>query len=103
MFNFLKRKKEEEFSAVESADAGDEVKSHEIGGLEDFNADSNLGLNPRHEELAKPDIFAGNTSSAGVNEKDIQLIAVKVDLLAKKLEDVERKLDEVLEIAKQSK
>lgn len=94
MFDFLKRKKEEEFSAVESADAGDEVK-----GLESSNLD--LGINPSPLTPEQP-VFS-SSSSGVVTERDVQLILARIDLLTKKLEEVDRKVSDVLEIAKQGK
>lgn len=91
MFDFLKRKKEDEFTEVseESSDSG-------ASELESFR--------PRFPDVEpkKPEFFSGNSGS-GVSEKDIQLILAKIELLHRKIEDVDEKVSEVLEIAKQSK
>ena len=94
MFDFLKRKKEAEFdfSTVESTD---EVK--------DLGNTLTPGLPNRQNEIAKPEIFASPDQKGVVTERDIQLILTKMELLNKKVEDMDNKLTEILEIAKQAK
>lgn len=88
MFDFLKRKKE--FPDIPSEE-NDEVK-----GLE--SSDLTAGLSPI--EPQKPEIFGSEPVIGG---RDIDLIITKIELLNRKLEDIEKKLGEVLEIARQSK
>lgn len=90
MFEFLKRKKEDEgFSTVEESD--------EVKGL-----DSTISESFSPPEIEKPAIFS-NSSSGVVTERDVQLILAKIELTNNKIEELEKKLDEVLEIARQSK
>lgn len=90
MFDFLKRKKEDE--ALFSAEESDEVKGLDFGVPESF----------QQQEIEKPAVFS-DTSAGVVTERDVQLILAKIELTNNKLSELEKKLDEVLEIARQSK
>lgn len=90
MFEFLKRKKEDEgFSSAEETD--------EVKGL-----DSTIPGSFSPPEIEKPAIFS-SASSGVVTERDVQLIIAKMELINNRIEELEKKLDEVLEIARQSK
>ena len=99
MFDFLKKKKEPEldFGAVENAGESDEVKAL------DTSTDLGLDNNPNLIEPRQPEMFPPSGSSGVVTERDIQLILARMDLLTKKLEEIDKKMSEVLEIAKASK
>jgi hypothetical protein len=91
MFEFLKRKKEDEvFSASEESD---EVKGFEPTMPSEFPAPA----------IERPSIFPSGGSSGAVTERDIQLILTKMELINNKIEELDNKIDEVLEIARQSK
>lgn len=92
MFEFLKRKKEDEAFSMPSEES-DEVK-----GL-----DSSLPENFTPPEIERPSIFPSGGTAGVVTERDVQLILAKIELTNNKIEELEKKLDEVLEIARQSK
>ena len=92
MFEFLKRKKEDEAFSLPSEES-DEVK-----GL-----DSSMSAGFSAPEIERPSIFPAGGTTGVVTERDIQLILAKIELTNNKIEELEKKLDEVLEIARQSK
>jgi hypothetical protein len=96
MFDFLKRKKEPEldFSLPETLDTNPEPdNSLTDTAMPEFT--------PKRSPFeSKPEIFQQQPQQSNFNDKDVQILLARVELLNRKIDDVEKKLDEILEIAK---
>ena len=92
IFGFLKHKKEDDSSFQDT--------SADLGLSEDnnnSNSDS-LGFKPRFNE---DDKFEMSSKPQGMNDKDVQLLLTKMEVINQKLELIDRRLQEIERLAKE--
>ena len=92
IFSFLKNKKEEESSFQDT--------STDLNSAEDNDPSDNdsLGFKPRFNEEDK---FEMSSKPQGMNDKDVQLLLTKMEVINQKLELIDRRLQEIERLAKE--
>ena len=102
MFDFLKRKKKEEGFDAQAENAFPDA------GEADFNnsnvPETDLGFRPRQQEPLQP--FSPGpsfTQTSGLSSSEVQLVLAKLDILSQRMELMDRRLQVIEDIAKNSK
>lgn len=99
IFSFLRRKKKEE--GFGEASTQEFPEEHDLGGS--FEQSQDIGFKPRFNEPVSPYPSQQFSQPSGLSATDAQLIMAKLDVMNHRLELMDRRLQVIEDIAKQSR